>query len=294
VPENENKVRFYSLSSMVGTFVPGCAAIVSGAASLILTAIMVAFGAFWWALAFVLAGALIVALVLAPVFLLTRHQVSVGVDGIRVRLGMDQRFIPYSEIEQIELLRPKLGEYTLPTSWWRLELKLRTGETVTVRTRYGGTGLRRAHADTPGIRCEQDIHQALEAEQAAAELSENEQLLDVGQAASSQWLESLRALGKADDPYRRRTIDQKRLVEITEDSKMAPSIRAAAAIALEGREGIESRQRLRIAADQYAHRQTRKRLLRISEEDDDERLAQEFEALAELTTDTQEQVSRAN
>jgi hypothetical protein len=184
--------------------------------------------------------------------------VDVGSDGLLLRRLGDQRFIPFEELEGVNVER---GAVTL---------LLRSGRPIQLGI---GTSQQQSEAGAALVR---RIEESRGAYASKTDRNSTGDLLAPGGRPLRRWLSEVRALARARD-YREARVDGDRLWRVLDDATTSPATRAGAAIALSADES--SRRRLRVAADACAEPRLRVALTRVAEGAADAELE---EALAPL------------
>jgi hypothetical protein len=190
----------------------------------------------------------------AKVLSMLLPEVRIGVDGIALKGGFSSatRFVPFERIEHVEA-----------TSFERQGVRL-----WAVKVTHDGK------SDALG-----ELPSRAEAENAAEDILAAKQRwsrarspvaglasLESTGARIGDWLASVRALAAADDDYRKATLGRDQLLELLEDGAARAEHRVGAAMLLAAREGVEARQRIRIAADATANPKLRVALTSIAED----------------------------
>lgn len=194
--------------------------------------------------------ALLTVVMLRPV---DTMEVLVGIDGITARGELDDRFIPYSDVEAVRD-EPR-----------GLVLTLADGSEVLVQGSTIGAWRRRAV-------CER-IRDALAARRAAEATARTSELLARGDMPFEAWREALASRTRLERVYRDQSLGRGELCDVLADATAPPQQRAAAAMVLTA---IESRSdealtRVRVAAESSASDPLRCALERVLDDALDER-----------------------
>jgi hypothetical protein len=243
-----------------------------GACSLLLVAVvaavvsgLVAPGLWAWvavaaSIASVVGGASVVRYLRSP-------RVEVGRDGVLVRDLRARRFIAYEAVESVHYLRPeKVGE------WFVVELRLHGGDVIALRS------AERVGEEWPDDPKGMALFRAIRAAHAEFDAAPRSLPRELTRGARSgmEWLRDLRALGR--HGYRRPGLDEAALAGAIAQPG-APAARKAAASIVLYTMRPDTREMLRVAADEIVEPNQRALLLRVADPEDDEELAAALEAL---------------
>lgn len=179
-------------------------------------------------------------------------EVLVGADGVTARGELEDRFIPYRDVE--ELRDEPRG----------LVIALRDGRELVVQGPTFGAWCR--HAVSERIRDALDAHRASEASE------RTHPLLTRGDLPFDAWRDALKARTRSERVYRDRCLDRSELCDVLGDASAPPEQRAAAAMVLASLdERDEALTRVRVAAESSASDPLRRTLERVLDDALDER-----------------------
>lgn len=233
----------------------------------------------WYPMVLALGGLVIVfwgAAQAAQWFLGPRLGVAVGADGVLVR----GRFIPYSRILSVEHACHREHDADTGRTFllWIVALEMVGGERVVLRT---GTseGTRNAAVADLAHAVEEARSAWIAGTRGAGAGSD---ILSGGERSPAEWVRALRGAGSASGGvYRAVNADVEEMSRLLDDSRAAPSARAAAAIALGACGDGTAARRLRLAAGAMANPRLRVALERIAEGGDDGEIAEALEEVLE-------------
>lgn len=226
--------------------------------------------------AWVLYALSILAVIALGAALVSRTAIDVGLDGVLIRRTLSKRFIAHDDIDRVEHVLP------LGREWHRLQLHLRSGEVVTLKTDSQDVSPSESRAAT--------IVRDLERARARHRNSKSHTLalVSAGGRDAATWLAALQDLSTGGrGAYRCRIVPPEDLEELLDDAGTPLDARVGAALALEQATG-RGRDRLRIHAEGVADQTSHKRLLRIADAE-----AAELEAHLEELLETEQRRATA-
>lgn len=208
---------------------------------------------------------------------LTRVQLSIGTDGVRLRYLIKERLLRYRDIKSITMF--KLKAWWIP-DWAGVQIELESGESIRLPVATKG----KSGAARVGLvvnRLQEAFADNQTRKPACSEIR-----LVRGERSLQAWVRELRRTGAgAAANHRIAPLPNERLLEVVEDPQADPVNRANAAIALGANtETDEFRQRLRVAAQATAAPRLRVALERAANVDDEAALV---EALAAVESEAQ-------
>jgi hypothetical protein len=198
---------------------------------------------------------------------LLRGRLVVGADGFLVKWFVHERFVPYAEVKAMRSGGP----------WWnqtQVDTFVET-KTARVRLRAREAPVTEAQRGAQGRALHEHLAQALARAKGQSPEAENvAALLGAGSRNGVEWLAHLDALVHGGTSrYRVAAPGPDLLARIANDAATATPTRIGAAAALV-RSGDQGRRVVRVAADACAEPKLREVLVRLSESDSDEAIAE--------------------
>lgn len=193
-----------------------------------------------------LGGALIALTFYAVRALWGPADIVVGADGIKVKQGLGERFLPHAKFLSADA-RPRA-----------VTLFLEGGEEVRARARH--------LTDFEGAQLAARINDALAVWKAGGTEAANLARLDRNERTPAAWRDALGALLARDEGYRDARVTRDQLLGVLEDASAGVERRVAAAIALRASEP-ELQLKIRVAAAACANKRVRIALEKVAEGD---------------------------
>ena len=180
--------------------------------------------------------------------LLGAKRLRLGTDGVAVRRLGRERFVPYDDIEGVELWKPhrhRTSEYP-PRGF---TLLLRGGDKLRLRTAEARQLLGSGNQAEPDY-----IAATIRARLGIVPETHPPAVLERNERSTAEWIAALRALCSREGGYRTAHSTADELWRVLEDPALPPKSRAAAVIALAAGASGDERKRLGFAAASSASR----------------------------------------